>query len=519
MARRPSVGHARFAARPAGRRLAILIRVNPRLASRASIAIYLASCVLFLVALHAHANGWVVSNVAPGLGAPGLDAARGTRTGLVHVAVLGLAFLGMVTGYGLMLLSVLRASVVPSSSRSAFIIAVAAALPLLMTPYLLSTDVYGYILYGRVHAVHDGNPYTTPPYLFDDPYQEWVYWREAAMIYGPIWLYVSSGLTAVLDRLGAGPALHVVAFKVLALGLHLGSGALIVKIVRRRRPDRAHAAALAYLLNPLCLIEFAGNAHNDVAVIFLVLCAIDAHAGHHRWRAVTWLVLATLAKPYALGLLGLYVAGHVREAPSRTVAVQRGAASMALVALVCTLAYAPVWDGLATFRGMTRDAAASGEINSIAQWLTSLGTSRTVARAIMFGGFAVLALFLLLRSRSAEQALRGFPWFMLGFCALGAAWFWPWYATMAVAMAVALGTRSAVIATLILSACALIIYVTFALGAPSVVELRSIVRALHDGRAVVVFGPAALVLVWSWLRHPHREVLPCDPPPVSSSLS
>ncbi|MCA1645927.1 MAG: hypothetical protein LC797_10850, partial [Chloroflexi bacterium] len=57
-------------------------------------------------------------------------------------------------------------------------------------PGLFSQDVFSYIAYGRLAAVHDLNPYVWPPSAIKDAVLPWVadVWRGYAAPYGPVWL-------------------------------------------------------------------------------------------------------------------------------------------------------------------------------------------------------------------------------------------------------------------------------------------------------------------------------------------
>src|SRR6185312_15579998 len=65
---------------------------------------------------------------------------------------------------------------------------VAAALGLTLTllPALPSDDIFSYILYGRISALHHANPLiTTPASIPHDPFLTLVYWQNTRSVYGP----------------------------------------------------------------------------------------------------------------------------------------------------------------------------------------------------------------------------------------------------------------------------------------------------------------------------------------------
>src|ERR687885_589774 len=66
-------------------------------------------------------------------------------------------------------------------------------------PGLFSTDIFSYVMYGRIAAVHAANPYIQPPADFaSDPFLAWVFpfWRDQPSVYGPAWTDLSWLLSA-----------------------------------------------------------------------------------------------------------------------------------------------------------------------------------------------------------------------------------------------------------------------------------------------------------------------------------
>ena len=93
------------------------------------------------------------------------DAGRadGGRLGILFLALLAVAF---AIYLGALLLVRRR----PAALRAVLVVAVVIQLLPLSGPLLLSTDAWAYWEYGRIAAVHDGNPYVDTPSEFpDDP--------------------------------------------------------------------------------------------------------------------------------------------------------------------------------------------------------------------------------------------------------------------------------------------------------------------------------------------------------------
>jgi hypothetical protein len=141
---------------------------------------------------------------------------------------------------------------------------------------------------------------------------------------------------------------YVVAYKLVAALLHLVNGALLWAILATWQPERRGWGTALYLLNPLALVEFAGNAHNDVLMITCILLGVWFHLhGLWTWTVAAWTV-AVLAKWIALPLLPLY--GLVILWTGRGVRMRavRLAGMAGLFAVVTTILYAPFWRGPAT---------------------------------------------------------------------------------------------------------------------------------------------------------------------------
>jgi hypothetical protein len=226
------------------------------------------------------------------------------------------------------------------------VLAGTASVPLLLLPHLLSADVYSYISFGRIAVVHGGNPFIDAPADFpQDPFLGWVSWKNVPSVYGPGWIYPSIVLTIVVNSITPSPLVYVLAYKLLALALHLVNGLLIWAILRRWKPEQQTWGTALYLLNPLALVEFAGNAHNDVLMITFILLGVWFHLrGAWYWTIAAW-TLATLTKWIALPLLPLYGLALLWGAPTWRSRIGLTLGSLAIFAGLCVGLYRPYWEG------------------------------------------------------------------------------------------------------------------------------------------------------------------------------
>ena len=135
----------------------------------------------------------------------------------------------------------------------------------LAAPLLLSTDAWTYWEYGRIAAVHGGNPYVDTPSEFpDDPAYDHAgaAWRDTTSVYGPAFTLLSEGVALVS---GSSAAAAAWIFKVLAAPACSRCALLAARLAR------AGLSPLAFVgWNPLLAVHFAGGGHNDALMMALV---------------------------------------------------------------------------------------------------------------------------------------------------------------------------------------------------------------------------------------------------------
>ena len=150
-------------------------------------------------------------------------------------------------------------------------------------PVVTSPDIYSYISYARIGVLYHLNPLTTlPTAISTDPVYMNVYWNDQPSAYGPTWAAIASVLQWFTLIFGSQSLLPMVlALRLFGLATHLCSTALIWSIAGRLQhlqgrvsPQKRIVATLAFAWNPLLLLEACVNAHNDAAMLLLVLLAI-----------------------------------------------------------------------------------------------------------------------------------------------------------------------------------------------------------------------------------------------------
>lgn len=268
-----------------------------------------ASGSVFLVpAGHEELPGWLSGPL------PDLSIGLPRAAEVALVAVVGIAWAAVV-------------AVGPSLRRLTVAAIVAVHLLLLLGPPLLSTDVFGYVAFGRLGAVHGLDPYShAVDSIPADPvntYLSAVWPTDLKSPYGPLFLLAAYALVPF----GIPAALW--GLKLLATAAALGCIALVARSARRLRLDPVRSAAFVGL-NPLWLAWVVGGAHNDLPMMLLALAGVAfLLAGSE--RASGALLAGAIAVKATAGLIAIFaLAGARRAGP---LVLGGAAAGVVLIAL------------------------------------------------------------------------------------------------------------------------------------------------------------------------------------------
>jgi len=387
--------------------------------------------------------------------------------------------------------------------------AAALGITCILLPALPSDDIFSYVLYGRIAAVHGANPLVTTPAAFgDDPFLRLVFWRGVRSVYGPVWLLLSNGLTQLAQALGGDLAVYTALFKLLGLAAHLANAALIWLILSHIAPSRRLLGTLLYAWNPLCLLEFCTSAHNDALMLTFALLGIYCLVRGWEFPALAALGLSIAVKYVLLALLPLYLVLVARQQLGKGLRLRRVALSLVwrlgVVLGVVAVTALPYWAGPQTLAAILYSPPAQQLDNSLLEVLhwplrgfaQALGVNRAVAAPIVDTGLklaglaAFFALWLrqLRQVRSLEGLLAAGAWALLAYVVVASGWFWPWYVTWTVALVALLPWGEVCVAALLLAGGALTLYAFQPLYSAGVYGLR----------ALLIFGPAVAYLT---LRH------------------
>lgn len=405
----------------------------------------------------------------PGPGAP--------AAGVSFLLVLLLAFAAL--WWGLRRLS--GATDSPSDVPVAGVLAVAVVLRLLALPLTpsLSDDVYRYLWDGRV-AASGSNPYLLTPDdeslagLRDDLWTKTGH-REIATVYPPLALGTFAAVAVLPEPL--------LAYKLGLAAVDLAGCVLLLALARRRGSG---LLALAYVWNPLLVVEGAGMGHVDVLGASLVIACVWLVSVGRNAAAGGAAALAVLAKLVPLVALPLWWR-HGDGRQGRRFAV--GAAALLLPATVAVLLWTrgvppglveyalrweyngPFYEPLWRLIGVLQlDLAASGVVHvarvifggevEATPWSTlySYAYPQFLARLVLLVAAAVLWLRLWRRRPDPVQAAFG----AFGAVLLMSPTFYPWYLIWILPWAALTAAR----AVLVLSATLPLAYLPAVAGLP-----------------------------------------------------
>jgi glycosyl transferase family 87 len=203
--------------------------------------------------------------------------------------------------------AVALAAVRTLSMRAIAVTVAALSLILLLSPPMQLTDLFNYLGYARLGALHHLNPYThvIRQELFD-PVYGFSSWHNLRSPYGPLFI----ALTYPLALISLPIAYWAV--KLATVALALAFLALIWQIARQLgRDPRLPVAFVGF--NPVFLIYAVEGFHNDFFMLVPMLGAISLALAHRDRAAGGVLMLAVAVKFTAILLLPfLLVAAHAR---------------------------------------------------------------------------------------------------------------------------------------------------------------------------------------------------------------
>lgn len=325
--------------------------------------------------------------------------------------------------------------------RTAIAGIVALHLTALLAPPLGSADVFGYVDYARLGAIHHLDPYTHASVAApQDPAYPWVGWHVGGTPYGPLFTAASYALAPL-----PVPA-AVWLLKGVAAAASLGAIALLWTTVRRTGRDPVPAALLVGC-NPLLLVHGVAGAHNDLVVAVLVTATVGLATSGRERGAGAVAVLAAAIKPSAGLLIPFLLAGTRR----RSSALAGAAAAAAVVASLAIAVFGSHALGFLTAVQMQQRLVAAHSVPAIAgRWLGLGG----VTPGVRVAGAVLLLVTLAV---ALARTWRGGDWVAAaGWATLAllvaSAWLLPWYVVWVLPLAALGRDRRLVVAAVAMTA-------------------------------------------------------------------
>jgi hypothetical protein len=311
----------------------------------------------------------------------------------------------------------------------------------------LSQDIFSYMAHGYLGQLPDGNPFLLSASAAGNtaigPQLAAYGWRPEGVIaitpYGVLW----TRLEMVVMGITSDVQTALLLLKALVVAASLGTAFLIWCFLERTNPRFQMLGTLTYLWNPLVVVEFAGEGHNDAVLIVFVLATLVACAAMRPMVSVFALLLGILVKylpamfaPALLAYLWRTRLGTGRLALQIMIGVLVGVG-------VAAILYLPLWAGSETFHGLVArgQPMSSASPVGVVNWFLMRTPFRSLSGPLTLAFVTVPALGFMLwasiRVRDIVGLAPAFAQVSLAFVLVASPDYWPWYLALSVALAAA----------------------------------------------------------------------------------
>jgi hypothetical protein len=315
---------------------------------------------------------------------------------------------GMLLAYGAVL-----ASARTLSLRAIVICIVALHAILLMSPPLQLTDMFNYLGYARLGALHGLNPYThVIAQEVHDPVYRMSTWHHLHSPYGP--LFTAATYLLPIGSLSVSYWL----IKVLTVAASLAFLALVWQCARELGRDPRFALVFV-AFNPIYLVYAIGGFHNDFFMLVPSTAAIALLLARRDRAAGAILMLAVAVKFTAILLLPFLVVA-VLPARRRALEILQGAVLAAIPLAAMSLAIFGL--SVPNLQDQSTLLTDFSIPNVLGLLLGVGGGTATLLRVI---DLAVVVVVILMLRRRGDWIVRA-GWATLALIA-SLAWLMPWY--------------------------------------------------------------------------------------------
>ena len=283
-----------------------------------------------------------------------------TRQGLGYVALICLLY-----GVYLHVANLLNQAQWRPTPIHLFLLSLTIALPTIFVYPFNANDIFRYALRGRITAIYQANPYTTPPATFPEDFFTRLAgeWATATTPYGPIWELLAGGVAGLT---GHSPYLHILILKLVSLVSFWLIGWLIWYVLQDKKPGERLCYTFLWWGNPALLLTFGVDGHNDsVMLLWLILGWVVWHIGCKRgdftwlWLGLTIMWLAPLTKAIALLAIPFFAIASWTVLPTWKQRIGLALSTAASYVILSILAFLP-FGSVIEFAGRLANEATGG---------------------------------------------------------------------------------------------------------------------------------------------------------------
>jgi hypothetical protein len=263
--------------------------------------------------------------------------------------------------------------------------------------------------------------------------------------YGIVWTQIE---IATMQLCGTRLTAALLVFKSLVAALSLASAFCIWLFLGCVRPSAQLYGTLAYLWNPLILVELAGEGHNDALMLFFVTAALLACAYKRPTASLLAQCLAVATKYVPLLFLPAQLVYLWRQRRSTADLARAVLTALGLTLIILAALYAPLWAGAHSFDGLLHRAAPLSSASPFGgiNWILRRSPWAAAAAPLTLAAVTLPLLVLIARSslvvHDAFDLARAFASIALGYALFASPDYWPWYACLPVVLLIAADMRN-----------------------------------------------------------------------------
>ncbi len=378
---------------------------------------------------------------------------------------------------------------------------------LVMTTPALSLDIFSYMAHGALGTLPGDNPLLQPAeaaagtavgsqlarYGWHGP--------VGVSPYGIIWTQIE---IATMTLSGAHVPTAIILLKALVATMSAGTAFLIWTFLKEARPGTQLFGTLAYLWNPLILVEFAGEGHNDAAMILGISAAL-VFAARRPTASLVAQGFAVATKYVPVLFIPAQLKYLWRHRTSDQGFCVHVIVALAVVGLTVAVFYWPLWAGLHSFDGLLRraepisSASPFGAINWVLRRSPWASHAAPLTLLLVILPLLAFIIWISVRIQDITDLARAFAYIAVAYTLFAAPDYWPWYACMPVALLIVADAKRFLWLVMLMSVMARLCAPLDLLRSQGLLSMAE-AKGLLTGLGTTL--PLAVLLVWMARRHP-----------------